>query len=118
MQTDLDALIEEQKNIAGSPINLVKVKRDGCVKEKFCVDEQPQIECESQTVVNTFLMLLALIASKETCHIVTVGVAGTYLNAEMDYFLLMKFKERALEVRSPLDEDRRGKFRSAMVLLK
>ena len=93
MQTNLNALTQEQKQIALNPINLFKVKRDGCMRGQFCVDGQPQIEGESQTIVNTFLMLLTSIAAKEKCHIVTVGVAGTYLSAEMDDFLLMQFKE-------------------------
>ena len=83
IQTDLDALTQEQKNIVFNPINLVKVKWNGCVEGQFCMDGQPQVQCESHNRVNMFQKQLASIAAKERLHIVTDGVAGAYLNAEM-----------------------------------
>ena len=83
IQTDLDVLTQEQKNIAFNPINLIKVKQDGRVEGQFRVDEQQQVQRESHNIVCMFLMQLPSIAAKERCHIVTDGVAGAYLNAEM-----------------------------------
>ncbi len=44
------------------------------------------------------LMLILSIAAKEKCHVVTADVAGAYQNAEMDDFILAKFKGRALNI--------------------
>ena len=43
-------------------------------------------------------MLLLSIASKEKHHVVTADIAGAYLNAEMDDFVLVKFKGPALNI--------------------
>ena len=40
IQTNLDALSQEQENIAFNPINLVKVQQDGHVEGQLCVDWQ------------------------------------------------------------------------------
>ena len=102
--TDQDALIQNQKDKSLNPINLVKVKRHGQVKGCSCADGQPQQEyipreqCASSTISNTSLMLILLIAAKEKHHVVTANVAGAYLNAKMDDFVLVKFKGRALNI--------------------
>ena len=44
------------------------------------------------------LMLVMSISAKEKQHIVTADEAGAYLNAEMDDFILVTFKRRALNI--------------------
>ena len=43
-------------------------------------------------------MVIAAIAAKEKRDVATADVAGAYLNAEMDEFVLVKFTGRALEI--------------------
>ena len=69
--TDQEALTQDQKDKGLKPVDLVKVKRDGRVKGRFCVDGQPQREyipreqCASPKITNMLLMLILSIAAKE-----------------------------------------------------
>ena len=101
---DQDAITDEEDRMALSPIDLVKVKRDGRVKGRSCVDGRPQREhipkeqCASPTIANTSLMLMMSIAAKEKRKVATADVAGAYLHADMDDFVLVKFTGSALKL--------------------
>merc|ERR1712137_162364 len=101
---DQDELTEEEEKGALNPVDLVEFKRDGRIKGRSCVDGRPQRaytpreECASPTMANESLMVIAAIAAKEKRDVATADVAGAYLNAEMDEFVLVKFTGRALEI--------------------
>jgi len=101
---DQDAITDEDDRNALNPIDLVKVKRDGRVKGRSCVDGRkqrefiPKEQCASPTIANSSLMLMMSIAAKEGRKIATADVAGAYLHADMDDYVLVKFTGTALDL--------------------
>ena len=101
---DQDAITDEDDRMALNPIDLVKLKRDGRVKGRSCVDGRPQREhipkeqCASPTIANNSLMLIMSVAAKERRKVATADVAGAYLHADMDDFVLVKFTGTALDL--------------------
>mmetsp|Transcript_5587 Transcript_5587/g.8159 ORF Transcript_5587/g.8159 Transcript_5587/m.8159 type:complete len:310 (+) Transcript_5587:361-1290(+) len=101
---DQDAITDEDDRKALNPIDLVKLKRDGRVKGRSCVDGRPQREhipkeqCASPTIANNPLMQIMSVAAKERRKVATADVAGAYLHADMDDFVLVKFTGTALDM--------------------
>jgi hypothetical protein len=78
-------------------INLIKEKRDGRLKGRTVADGRPQrslytkYETASPTVSTDALMLSIMIDAHEGRDVATADVAGAYLKADMDDFVIMKF---------------------------
>ena len=49
-------------------------------------------------MANESLMIISAIAAKEERDVATADIAGAYLHAEMDDFVLVKFSGRALQI--------------------
>jgi hypothetical protein len=78
-------------------INLIKEKRDGRLKGRTVADGRPQrslydkSETASPTVSTDALMLSILIDAHEGEQSATADIAGAYLKALMDDYVIMKF---------------------------
>ena len=89
-------LSETQQKGALRIINLIKEKRDGHLKGRSVADGQPQCafytkeETSSPTATPESVLLTALIDTVEDWHVVVADVTGTYLNADMDDFVLIR----------------------------
>ena len=89
-------LTKEQKYNALRSISLVKEKRTGKLKGRTCVDGRPQRsqytkdQTTSPTISTDALMLSIMIDALEGRDVATADVAGAYLNAEMDDFVILK----------------------------
>ena len=76
-------------------INL-KEKRGGTIKGRTCVDGRPQQsyiskdEAVSPTCSNGAVLLTLVIAAYEKRKIATCDIAGVYLHAKMDEFIVIK----------------------------
>ena len=93
---DATKLTKEQRKSALRAINLIKEKRNGTLKGRTCADGRPQrtlydkSETASPTVSTDALMLSLMIDAKEKRDVATADVAGAYLKADMDDFVIMK----------------------------
>jgi hypothetical protein len=93
---DPTKLSKEQRLGALRSINLIKEKRTGKLKGRAVADGRPQrslydkSETASPTVSNDALMLSLMIDAKERRDVAIADVAGAYLKAEMDDFVVMK----------------------------
>ena len=94
---DASTLTPKQKSTALRAINLIKEKRDGRLKGRTVADGRAQrglyskSETSSPTVSTDALMLSMLIDAHERRDVATANVAGAYLKADMDDFVVMKF---------------------------
>ena len=90
-------LTKEQRRGALRAINLIKEKRDGVLKGRTVADGRAQrslfekSQTASPTVATDTLLLTILIDAHENRDVGTADVAGAYLKALMDDFVLMKF---------------------------
>ena len=88
-------LTEAQQNKVLRIINLIKEKRNGCLKGRSVADGCPQRELytkdetSSPTATPESVLLTALIDAVEDRHVVVADVTGAYLNADMDDFVLI-----------------------------
>ena len=63
---DQDAITDEDNRNVLNPIDLIKLKHDGRVKGRSCVDGRPQREhipkeqCASSTIANNSLMIMSV----------------------------------------------------------
>ena len=79
-------------------INVIKQKRCGKIKGRTCADGRPQrgmyekAETSSPTASSDAIMLTLIIDAVERRDVATADVAGAYLDAEMDDFVLMKLE--------------------------
>jgi len=101
-QRDLDvyeildplSLTKEQRQAALRAINLLKEKRNGDLKGRTVADGRKQrplytkAETASPTVSTVALMLTIMIDAYERRDVATADVAGAYLKAKMDDFVL------------------------------
>ena len=89
-------LTEAQQTKALCIINLIKEKRNGCLKGRSVADSCPQRELytkdetSSPTATPESVLLTALIDAVEDQHIAVADVTGAYLNADMDDFVLIR----------------------------
>ena len=94
---DTTKLTREQRMAALRAINLIKEKRDGRLKGRTVADGRSQCtlydksETASPTVSSDALILSIVIDAHEQRDVATADVAGAYLKAFMDDFVLMKF---------------------------
>lgn len=91
------SLTRAQKKAALRALNLVKEKRNGKLKGRTCADGRSQrslydkSQTASPTVSNDALILSIIIEAFEGRDVATADVAGAYLKAHMDDFVVMKF---------------------------
>ena len=101
---DAALLTKEQRRAALRAINLIKLKRDGKMKVRTVADGSVQrslydkLETASPTVATDALILSILIDSYEGRDVVTADVAGAYLKAYMDEFVLMKLTGESVDI--------------------
>ena len=80
-------------------VNLIKEKRCGKIKGRTCADGRPQRELynkeqtSSPTAVSSDAIMLTLVVDAlERRDVATADIAGAYLNADVDDFVLMKLE--------------------------
>ena len=79
-------------------VNLIKEKRCGKIKGRTCADGRPQrqlyerSETSSPTASSDAIMLTLIIDAMENRDVATADVAGAYLNADMDDYVLMRLE--------------------------
>ena len=101
---DPKTLNSTKKKGALRAINLLKEKRDGTLKGRTVADGRPQrslydkSETASPTVAKDALMLSILIDAHEGRDVATADVAGAYLKAYMDDYVLMKFNGASVDI--------------------
>jgi hypothetical protein len=101
---DATSLTNEQKKGALRAINLIKEKRDGRIKGRTVADGRPQrtlydkSQTASPTVSTDALMLSILVDAHEGRDVATADVAGAYLKADMDDFVVMKFVGESVDI--------------------
>jgi hypothetical protein len=101
---DPNSLTKRQKDEALRAINLIKEKRDGQLKGRTFADGRPQqsiydkLQTASPTVSTDALMLSIVIDAHEERDVATADVAGAYLKADMDDFVLMKFTGASVDI--------------------
>jgi hypothetical protein len=93
---DPSTLTKEQKQKALREITLVKRKRCGRIKARMVADGRPQRkyiakeDATSPTVSTEALLVSLIIDAFEGRDVATADVAGAYLHAKMDEFVIMK----------------------------
>ena len=101
---DPTKLTREQRMAALRAINLIKEKRDGRLKGRTVADGRSQrtlydkSETASPTVSSDALILSIIIDAYEQRDVATADVAGAYLKAFMDDFVLMKFTGESVDI--------------------
>ena len=101
---DPDTLTTKQRREALRAINLIKEKRDGRLKGRTVADGRPQrsmydkSETASPTVSTDALLLSIIIDAHEGRDVATADVAGAYLKADMDDFVVMKFTGESVDI--------------------
>ena len=94
---DSQLLTRKQRRAALRAIKLIKHKRDGKLKGRTVVDGSVQrlpyntLETASLSVATNALLLSILNDTYESRDKATADVAGVYLKAYMDNFVLLKF---------------------------
>ena len=94
---DPATLTREQKKAAMRAINVFKEKRNGTLKGRTCADGRSQRKLydksrtASPTVSTDALMISIIVDAFEARDVATADVAGAYLKAFMDDFVIMKF---------------------------
>ena len=79
-------------------INVIKQKRCGKIKGRTCADGRPQrnlyekSETSSPTASSDAIMLTLIVDALERRDVATADVAGAYLNADMEDYVLMKLE--------------------------
>ena len=90
------AITESVKKQALRCINVIKEKRCGKIKGRTCADGRPQrdlydkAETSSPTASSDAILLTLMIDAFERRDVATADVAGAYLNADMDDYVLMR----------------------------
>jgi hypothetical protein len=97
-------LTSEQKRAPLRAVNLIKEKRCRKLKGRTCSDGRPQQglydkqQTASPTVSTDALMISLTIDSFERKDVATADVAGAYLNADMDDFVLLKLTGNTVDI--------------------
>ena len=100
---DASKLTHKQRSEALRAISLIKEKRCGTIKGRTCADGRPQRnlypkeETASPTVSTEALLLSLMIDAKEGRDVATADVAGAFLNADMDDFVIMKLEGKFVD---------------------
>jgi hypothetical protein len=108
---DPATLTNKQRRMALRTINLIKEKRSGQLKGCTVADGRPQrslydkSETASPTVSIDALMMSLIIDAKEGRDVATADVAGAYLKADMDDFVIMKFTGRDVRILCEMNGD-------------
>ena len=98
-----ETLDRKQKSGALESITMVTKKRCGKVKGRTCADGRKQrdyvtkAESSSPTISLEGLMTIILTAAHEDRQVLVADIAGAYLNADMDDFVTMKFKDEMVD---------------------
>ena len=85
-------------------ISLIKEKRDGSLKGRTCADGRKQrklyekADTTSPTISNDALMLSILVDAHEGRDVATADVAGAFLKADMDDFVLLRFEGQEVDI--------------------
>jgi Reverse transcriptase (RNA-dependent DNA polymerase) len=101
---DATLLTQQERKAALRAINLIKEKRDGKLKGRTVADGSVQrslydkSETASPTVSPDALLLSIIIDAHEGRDVATADIAGAYLKADMDDFVLMKFTGESVNV--------------------
>jgi hypothetical protein len=110
---DVNTLTGEQKRGALRAINLIKEKRDGRIKGRTVADGRPQrtlydkSQTASPTVSTDALILSILVDAHEGRDVATADVAGAYLKADMDDFVVMKFTGESVDILCEMNNEHR-----------
>ena len=97
-------LSHEQKKAALRALNLLQEKRNGKLKGRTVADGRKQrplytkSETASPTVSTTALMLTIMVDAYERRDVATADVAGAYLKATMDDYVLIKFVGESVNI--------------------
>ena len=108
---DPQTLTSDQRRTALRAINLIKEKRSGKLKGRTVADGRPQrslydkSETASPTVSVDALMMSLMIDAKEGRDVATADVAGAYLKADMDDFVVMKFTGNDVKILCEMNSD-------------
>ena len=93
LSTDIGPDVKKQ---ALRCINVIKEKRCGKIKGRTCADGRPQrnlyekAETSSPTASSDAILLTLVIDALERRDVATADVAGAYLNADMEDYVLMR----------------------------
>ena len=104
-------LTREEKLAALRALKLVKEKRDGVLKGRTVADGRAQrslydkLQTASPTVATDALFLTILIDAYEKRDVGTADVAGAYLKALMDNYVLMKFSGDSVDILCRMNPD-------------
>ena len=103
------SLTEKQKREALREITVLKEKRDNTLKGRTCADGRsqrgryPKEETASPTLSNDSAMLNLITAAIEGRDVAIADVAGAYLKADMNDFVLMKLEGATVDIMLELD---------------
>jgi len=103
------SLTEKQKREALREITVLKEKRDNTLKGRTCADGRsqrgryPKEETASPTLSNDSAMLNLITAAIEGRDVAIADVAGAYLKADMNDFVLMKLEGVTVDIMLELD---------------
>jgi hypothetical protein len=108
---DPSLLTKEQRMGALRAINLIKEKRTGKLKGCTVADGRPQralynkSEMASPTVSSDALMISLMIDTKERHDVAIADIAGAYLKADMDDFVVMKLTGEDVRIFCEMNSD-------------
>jgi hypothetical protein len=103
-------LTKEQKNAALRAISVIKEKRCGKIKGRTVADGRPQKglytkeETTSPTVSTDALMMSILIEAWEQRDVATADVAGAYLKAEFEDFVVLRIEGESVNIMCRVSE--------------
>ena len=103
------SLTEKQKREALREITVLKEKRDNTLKGRTCADGRsqrrryPKEQTASPTLSNDSAMLILITAAIEGRDVAIADVAGAYLKADMNDFVLMKLEGATVDIMLELD---------------
>ena len=110
---DPATLTSAQRKQVLRAVSLIKEKRDGVLKGRTCADGRIQrslydkAATSSPTLSSDALMLTILIDAHEGRDVATADIAGAYLNADMDDFVVMKFEGHEVDILCQLNPTHR-----------
>ena len=108
---DARLLTAEQQKGALRAISLIKEKEDGFLKGRTVADGSVQrslydkSETASPTVATDALLLSIIIDAYKRRDVATADVAGAYLKAYMDDFVIMKFTGKSVDILCKLNPE-------------
>jgi hypothetical protein len=103
-------LTKAQKNTALRAISVIKEKRCGKLKGQTVADGRPQKglyikeETTSPTVSTDALMMSILIEARERRDVATADVAGAYLKADFEDFVVLRVEGESVDIMCRVSE--------------